>query len=224
MRVDRAGGDITVDLSSRDGLSALYDQTSALIGGAVDSVIACAGLTIPDPLTLAVNYFGMIGTFEILRPLLARGQSPRAVGVSSFGALGEMDPEISRACLDGDQPSALAACVNKPWGVIYSTSKALFTLWVRRTAILPEWAGAGILLNATAPGITNTPMNETIERMGVKAMREKIDFSIPLGRNAAPMEQAELLLWMASAQNSYIVGQTIFADGGAEAKARPEHR
>jgi glycine/D-amino acid oxidase-like deaminating enzyme len=37
---------------------------------------------------------------------------------------------------------------------------------------------------------------------------------------ATPEEVAELLVWLASPANSLVVGQVIFADGGAEALGR----
>lgn len=38
--------------------------------------------------------------------------------------------------------------------------------------------------------------------------------SIPLGRVGAPAEVAQLVLWLASDQSSYVTGTTIFIDGG----------
>jgi NAD(P)-dependent dehydrogenase (short-subunit alcohol dehydrogenase family) len=54
------------------------------------------------------------------------------------------------------------------------------------------------------------------------AARAELDRSLPMpiGRYARPEEVAELLVWLASPANSLVVGQLIFADGGAEALGR----
>ncbi|WP_205781478.1 hypothetical protein [Planctomonas deserti] len=42
--------------------------------------------------------------------------------------------------------------------MLYTTSKLSVARWVRRTAPTESWAGAGIALNAVAPGVILTPM------------------------------------------------------------------
>jgi NAD(P)-dependent dehydrogenase (short-subunit alcohol dehydrogenase family) len=74
------------------------------------------------------------------------------------------DPAIVAACLDGDEPAAVAAAgaaVDRGEGsLVYVPTKAALAHWVRRTAITADWAGAGSALNAIAPGIVTTPMTE----------------------------------------------------------------
>ena len=43
---------------------------------------------------------------------------------------------------------------------------------------------------------------------------EKILQNVPIGRLAQPEEIAQVVLWLASPQNTYITGQNIFVDGG----------
>jgi len=43
-------------------------------------------------------------------------------------------------------------------GLIYGSTKRAISRWVRRECIKPEWAGAGIPLNAVGPGMVETPM------------------------------------------------------------------
>jgi NAD(P)-dependent dehydrogenase (short-subunit alcohol dehydrogenase family) len=43
---------------------------------------------------------------------------------------------------------------------------------------------------------------------------EKILQNVPIGRLAQPAEIAEVVLWLASPQNTYITGQNIAVDGG----------
>src|SRR5512135_2970662 len=84
IRVDLNEGDVKADLATPHGRSAFMEGVTALVGERVDAVIACAGVAFSTPLTLHVNYFGAIATLEGMRPLLAQGTSPRAVGITSF--------------------------------------------------------------------------------------------------------------------------------------------
>lgn len=73
---DLKGADISADLATPAGRTELVQRAEELTGGRLDAVIACAGLAHPDPVTLRVNYFGMVATLEGLRPLLAAGTDP----------------------------------------------------------------------------------------------------------------------------------------------------
>jgi len=74
-----------------------------------------------------------------------------------------------------------------------------------------ELSKYNILVNAIAPGFINTEMtsqNNTPEQIKELAM------SLPIKRMGEPEEIAELVYFLASDKNSFITGQTIFADGG----------
>lgn len=82
------------------------------------------------------------------------------------------------------------------------------------TAVLgAEWAMYNIRVNAIAPGWIRTAM---VERgMALKAIDEKQILSVsPIERWGKESEIANLALYLASDESSYIVGQTIFCDGG----------
>jgi NAD(P)-dependent dehydrogenase (short-subunit alcohol dehydrogenase family) len=222
IRVDRVeGGDVRVDLATSAGRTEMLGRVAELTGGRLDAVIACAGVNALEPITVSVNYFGMVTTLEGLRPLLARGLAPRAVGVASIAALLAPDPAIAEACLAGDEAAAVTSAAGQG-PRIYASSKAAFVRWMRRSAIAPDWIGAGILLNAVAPAVIITPMMQPI--IDDPAVRAELDRSLPMpiGRYGQPAEVAELLVWLASPANSLVVGQVIFADGGAEALGRGE--
>jgi len=76
-----------------------------------------------------------------------------------------------------------------------------------------EWAMYNIRVNAIAPGWIKTAM---VERgMALKAINEQQIFSVsPVERWGQEREIADLALYLASDESSYIVGQTIFCDGG----------
>ena len=107
IRADLNEGDVKADLATPQGRAAFVDGVTALVGERLDAVIACAGVALPTPLTVKVNYFGAIATLEGMRPLLAKGTLPRAVGISSFASIMQADSELVEACLSGDEAAAL---------------------------------------------------------------------------------------------------------------------
>jgi NAD(P)-dependent dehydrogenase (short-subunit alcohol dehydrogenase family) len=220
IRVDLNEGDVKVDLATPQGRSSFVEGVTALVGERLDAVIACAGVNLPTPLTVQVNYFGAIATLEGMQPLLEKGNSPRAVGVTSFASIMQPDSELVEACLSGDEAAALRIAEGKDPGVYYASSKAAFARWMRHQAITAGWVGAGILLNGIAPGIVVTPMTQPM--LDDKARRAQLEQAVPMpiGRDGRPEEIAELLLWLTSPENSMMVGQILFIDGGAEATVR----
>jgi NAD(P)-dependent dehydrogenase (short-subunit alcohol dehydrogenase family) len=220
IRVDVKEGDVTADLATPAGRKAMIEGVSEVSGGKIDALIACAGVAIPTPLTFQVNFFGAVATLEGLRPLLAKGEAPRAVGVTSFASIMPSDPELVEAMLKGDEAGTLAIAPNKDPQGYYSSSKAAFARWMRKKSISPGWVGAGILLNGIGPGMVVTPMTEGF--VSDPVVRRSLDsvMPMPIGRDAAPEEIGELLCWLASPANSMMVGQIVFIDGGADATVR----
>ncbi len=74
-----------------------------------------------------------------------------------------------------------------------------------------ELAKYNINVNCVAPGGTETAMTAGIP----DTVRQKIIETIPLKRFAKPEEIADLHLFLASDEASFITGQVIFCDGGA---------
>lgn len=229
--VDLRDADVTVDLTTAEGRAGLVEQVTELSGGAIDAIVAVAGLAAPIPATAGVNYFGAIATLEGLRPLLAGSDAPRAALVASLAALEPIDPPLHEALLAGDEPKSLElataiadAPTDTPSNAIYNTSKNAIALWVRKNAPTAEWAGAGIPLNAIAPGVIATPMTaailETEEGRAAMAAGAPSPLNGPAAPAAAP---AALLAWLTSVQNTHVTGQVIFVDGGAEVLRRPQY-
>lgn len=107
--VDLRDAEIVADLATAAGRRSLVDGVAAMTGGAVDGVIACAGVAYEEPDTVRVNYFGTVATLEGLRPLLVRGTDPRAVLVSSVASILPVDSGVVESCLAGDEEAAVAA-------------------------------------------------------------------------------------------------------------------
>lgn len=217
--VDLRDADVIADLSTPEGRETAVAAITEKSGGVIDALIHCAGSAAYRPQTMALNYFGTVALLEGLRPLLAKGTDPRAVTVTSIAALMNPDPELIAAALAGDEARALELGVTQEVGN-YTASKAALAQWCRATAVLPEWAGVGILLNSVAPGMVDTPM--MAHRLGTREGYEELKkiMPLPVDRPARPEELAKVFVFLASPDNSYIVGQNIYVDGGTEAVTR----
>ena len=90
----------------------------------------------------------------------------------------------------------------------YSASKA-GVIGLTKTLAL-EAARYNIKVNCVSPGATNTAMTANMPEEIIKMVTAKI----PLGRFAEPKDIANVHLFLASEESSYITGQVIFVDGG----------
>ena len=225
--VDLHDADIEADLTTVDGRTGLVDAVATASGGRIDAIVAVAGIAHPIPAAAQVNYFGAVATLENLRPLLAASDAPRAVVVSSFSSLQDNDPELVGLLLAGDEAGAVArseALVEQQVGhLIYSSTKRAISEWVRLQSVTPEWAGAGIPLNAVGPGVILTPM--TAPLMDTQEGRDRLAQIVPMPLNgpAEPTVIAKALAWLTSEENTHMAGQTVFVDGGADVAIRGAH-
>jgi NAD(P)-dependent dehydrogenase (short-subunit alcohol dehydrogenase family) len=222
--VDLHDAEVCADLGTAEGRARAVAGVLERSGGTLDGVVACAGVSHFTSLPVRVNFFGVTALLEGLRPALARADRPRAAVVGSIAGTQPRDEAIVRACLDGDEEAAVAAAervVQSGAGnLTYPSSKAALARWLRRVAVTAEWAGAGIALNAIAPGVVRTAMTEPLfaDEAMVKVMNEAVP--MPLNGHADPEVIAAALAWLVSPANSHMTGQVIYVDGGAEAVLR----
>jgi len=218
---DIRDADVIADLATKKGRQTLVEEVRSASGGRIDGVIACAGISSGDPVTVSINFFGSVSTLQGLRPFLMRSEQPRAATISSIALLQSVDDDIVDACLCDDEDSARAAAEGKGVFVYPSTKRAL-ARWIRRTASTKPWAGAGIPLNAVAPGVVTTPM--TAPLLDDPTWRDIVDDSVPmpLGGYARPEEIAAVLDWLTSPDNTKVTGQVLFVDGGADVVLRED--
>jgi len=73
-------------------------------------------------------------------------------------------------------------------------------------------ASHDIRVNAIGPGTIATDMAKVV--MEDEAARKKVMSRTPMGRMGEPSEIAAVAVFLASAESSYITGQTIYCDGG----------
>lgn len=220
LEADLQGVPICCDLTDPAARAGLIRTVQSTVDR-LDAVIAVAGMLDGAPsAVVAANFFGATRVLDGLRPLLAKSASPRALVMSSISSRYPCDEAVIAACLDDDESEARRLAEVSTFN-LYPTTKAALARWVRRRAVTPEWGGAGILLNAIAPGtIADTGMTRPILEApgGVELLQEKVPSAI--GRFGTPDDMARLIGFLAGPDNGYIVGQVIFADGGCDALQR----
>jgi 2-dehydro-3-deoxy-L-rhamnonate dehydrogenase (NAD+) len=104
--------------------------------------------------------------------------------------------------------SSIAGKEGNPMAAAYSASKAAVIALAK--AIGKDVAGTGVLVNAIAPAVIQTPILEGISEEHVKYMLERI----PLGRMGTADEVAHLVAFLASEEQSFSTGATFDISGG----------
>lgn len=98
----------------------------------------------------------------------------------------------------------------------YSAANAGVHAMVRNLAI--ELAQHKIRINAVAPAVVETPVyNSFLPDDQVKEVLSTFNAFHPLGRNGQPRDVAEVILFLASDQASWITGTVLPVDGGVTA-------
>ena len=189
---------IEADVSREDQVTAMFARARDELGGPVDLLVNNAGIEKPFKLVdmpldewekvLAVNLTGaFLCAREAARGMLDAGAKGAIVNVSS------VHEQI-------------------PWPQFghYCASKGGMKLFAQ--TIARELAPSGIRVVNVAPGAILTPINQELIENAEK--RAEVEAEIPLGRTGKPEEIAAAIAWVAGPEAEYVVGSTLFVDGG----------
>jgi glucose 1-dehydrogenase len=99
-----------------------------------------------------------------------------------------------------------------PWAghVNYAASKGAIKLMMESLA--QEVAPKRIRVNAIAPGAIRTPINTAAWQ--TKGAYDALMTLVPYGRIGEPEDIARAAVWLASDHSDYVVGTTLYVDGG----------
>jgi NAD(P)-dependent dehydrogenase (short-subunit alcohol dehydrogenase family) len=229
--VDIKDADVTADLSAPLGRQEAADAVLAASAGKLDGAVLAAGLG-PGPSRdrpgqiAQVNYLGVVDLLAAWRPALAAAERAKVVAVASNSTttVPAVPARTVRALLAHDADKAVRSV--KLFGkaaptMMYAASKIALSRWVRRHAVLPEWAGAGVRLNALAPGAIMTPLlaEQLSNPTEAKAVRA---FPIPVGGFGEARHMADWMCFMLSDAADFLCGSVVFVDGGSDAYFRAD--
>ncbi len=133
---------------------------------------------------------------------------------------------MCRAAIKAMKPQGSGAIVNfgSIWGELgaagvaaYCASKGAVHNLTRALAL--DHAKDGIRINAVCPGEVNTPMLQSERKEPVTpVLLQRLAETVPMGRLADPVEIAQVVLFLASSQASYMTGSLVLVDGGYAAR------
>ncbi|WP_046316680.1 SDR family oxidoreductase [Mycobacterium sp. UM_Kg1] len=227
--VDLRDADVVADLSGPDGRAAAAQQVLERCGGHLDGAVLAAGVGPTPravPLILQVNYFGVVDLLQAWRPALAAAGGAKVVVIASNSTttVPVVPGAAVRALLAGKAPKAVRRLRLFGPGapsMAYAASKIAVSRWVRRQAVQPAWAGAGIRLNALAPGAIMTPLLE--KQLATPGQEKAVrSFPVPVGGYGDPAQLADWMLFMLSDAADFLCGSVIFVDGGSDAYFRAD--
>ena len=196
---------------------ASIDAAAGAVAGPVDAFFNCAGLPGPpfsDLETMLVNFVGGRDLIERVVPRMPSGSA--VVYVASAGGIGwEANLGTFAELFATDSYAAGRAWLEshpEVWeGNAYATSKQAINAWTawRSVGLMKDH---GIRLNCTNPGPTSTAMMPFFhDAVG----KDLVDAAIgPVGRYSTSEEQAWAMVLIGSARASYVVGESLYADGG----------
>lgn len=102
----------------------------------------------------------------------------------------------------------------RPGDPLYSASKAAVRSLVRTLAADPLVLARKIRVNTVSPGAVLTPLTRQPTPEATQQVNAYIQSVVPMGRWGQPEEIARAVLFLASADSSYMTGAEIAVDGG----------
>ncbi|AWL41727.1 MULTISPECIES: SDR family oxidoreductase [unclassified Streptomyces] len=237
--VDLRDADVIADLGTEAGRRHAVEEVLRLTDGTLDGVAAVAGVgpNMRDAsAVVSINYHGPVALLEGLRPALERSGAGRAVVISSNSAstVPLTDDVLLSLLLDGEESaardqaakaqSALPAALVRtaPSISAYATSKLALARWVRRTAVTPQWARRGVLLNAIAPGAVITPLMTGSTDVTAAPDPDSFPTPMPLGIFGQPEDIAFWVEQFLRPEARFTTGSILYVDGGTDAAMRTD--
>ena len=199
--VERVGGlFVHCDVTDKDQVDALFKAAKDTYGS-VDIAFNNAGISPPEDDSILdtdldawrrvqeVNLTSVYLCCKAALPYMLEQRSGSIINTASFVAvMGAATSQIS-----------------------YSASKGGVLSMSRELGV--QFARDGVRVNALCPGPVNTPLLQELFATDEERAQRRL-VHVPMGRFAEPEEIANAVLFLASAESSFITASTFLVDGG----------
>jgi len=190
---------IPTDVANYAEVESLMARAGQALGG-LDILVNNSGVALVKPLVewtpeewralIDVNLLGVLNGCRAAAPHLIAQRAGKVINVSS-----------------------MLAAVGLPGYSVYSATKGAIVAFTRALGV--EWARHGIQVNAIAPGWFDTEMSAPAWEDNKVA--DRLIRDVPARRIGKPEEIGPLAVYLASPASDFMIGQTIFLDGGHSA-------
>ena len=188
---------VAADVTDKAQIDSLVNATLEKFG-CIDILINNAGLLFSTPVEeIGLEEWNRVLSVNLTAPFLLSQAVMPAMRARHGGQI------VNVASSAGRSTSELG-------GIHYTASKTGLLGLSRHLA--REWAQYNINVNAVCPGLIETPM------IAANNLQDRLDFflgQIPLDRLGKCQDVADLVLFLASDESSYITGATIDINGGS---------
>jgi len=193
--LDGKGHIVLADIGDRGAADAAFAEAERLLDGKIDILVNNAGIT-RDQLAMRMKdedwdrviEVNLTAGFRLARAAL-RGMMKRRWG--RIVAI-----------------SSVVGATGNPGQANYAASKAGMIGMCK--ALAAEVASRGITVNCVAPGFIDTAMTAVL----TEEQNQRIAGNVPAGRLGLPAEIAAAVVYLASAEASYVTGATLHVNGG----------
>lgn len=171
--------------------------------GGLDIVVNNAGITFTRPFDeITPEQFDLLVNVNVRAQFFITQAAARLMSANAGGAICNI--------------SSIHGLQGAPEYALYAATKGAIIAYTRAAAV--ELACRGVRLNCVAPGWV-TVENYANAIPGYDPEQEKRDAArrIPVARQGIPLDIARLVAFLCSDDASFIVGETIVADGGTVA-------
>ncbi len=195
---------IKADVSSETEVAAMFAEMMNRLG-TIDILVNNAGLQRDSAfLTMSLTQWNTVLSVNLTGQFLC---SRAAVG--EFLRRGVV-PSVS--CAAGKIICMSSVHQEIPWAghANYAASKGGIKMLMQSMA--QEFAPHRIRVNGIAPGAIRTPINTSAWE--TKEAYDALMTLVPYGRIGEPEDVARAAVWLASDHSDYVVGSTLFVDGG----------
>lgn len=209
--IDAAGAErVAAGAVGGPHLAVRMDVTSVQ---SVNEAAASAEATL-GPIDVLANVAG----WDKIAPFLETGEDlwDRVIGINFRGVLATCRAVVPSMVDRGSgvvvNTASEAGRSGSSGEAVYSGAKGAVIAFSKSLA--REVARHGIRVNVVTPGLTQTPLLESLIDAGHGKLMDAIVRSTPLRRLANPEEVADAILFLASSRSSFITGQAIGVGGG----------